>query len=158
MRRTLAFLFLATLLSAQQGDVLPRNEDTHANPGCSVTGSRTAVRCSCVRMVAQVQDFFTERCWTDFGWKQAEGPDERAVSWSKPPNEFTDAENPPENVAGCLAKVPDHCRVVAKVQGAWEAEGVKLDPKDGCGTACNPHLCKCLDGACKAHGDEGAGY
>lgn len=153
MRRLLFFLLTVSVVLAQQGDVLPRNEDTHSNPGCSVTGSKTSVRCSCVRMVAQVEEFFTERCWTDFGWKKAEGPDDRQVYWSKPPREFTDSENPPENVAGCLAKVPDHCRVVAKTQYAWESEGVKLDPKDGCGTACRPELCHCLDGACKSHGD-----
>lgn len=150
-------LALFGFLGAQQGDVLPRNEDTHQNPACSITGSRNSVRCSCVRMVAQVQTFFTERCWTDFGWKKIDGPDDRQAYWAKPPREFTDAENPPDDVRGCLAKVPDHCRVIAKVQGAWQAEGVKLDTKDGCGTGCRPELCICLDGACKAHG-EGAGY
>lgn len=146
-----ATIALATMVTAQVPEILPRDADTHKNPGCSITGSKTAVRCSCVRMVSQVETFFNKRCWTDFGWKEAAGPDERQTYWIKGTSEFTDAENPPEDVAGCLAKVPDHCRVVAKIQGAWEAEGVDLDEADGCGTACRPELCFCNDGGCKSH-------
>lgn len=150
MKRLFATLAIATIATAQQGDILPRNENTHLNPGCSVTGSKTAVKCSCVRMVQQVEQFFSNRCWTDFGWKEAAGPEERQRYWTKG-QEFTEADNPPENVAHCLARVPDHCRVVAKTQYAWESEGVKLDKRDGCGTACRPELCRCLDGSCKSH-------
>lgn len=151
--KRLALFALLVACAFGQGDILPRNEDTHQNPACSVTGSKTSVKCSCTRMVQQVAEFFSNRCWTDHGWKQAAGPDDRQTYWSKG-REFTDAENPPENVKACLAKVPDHCRVVSKVPGAWISEGVKLDPaKDGCGTACRPELCKCLDGACKSHSE-----
>ena len=133
--------------SNNKDKILERNPVPHLNPGCSLTGGKDKVKCSCVSMVHEVQVYESRECW-----KKA-----NPILETLPDNEIDKVIElmspfPPKGVLDCLDAVPDHCSIISWGSWQYERRGYGSTDARRCGTECRPQLCKCHhDTVCKEH-------
>ena len=131
------YLALVALIASAQDPY--QGVAPHDVPHCSPKGGKQSAPCRCLGMVGDVQAAKTAQCWEGAGVLIARDADGHPIETLLP-------DLTPE-VSQCMAKVPDHCEVVAKAPPYWGYKG-----KNTCRTSCKPERCGCADEACRAHG------